>query len=143
MKCQAHASTCVLHISAVRRQMGARTVGTCIAILSVVLAGCSPSRPSSDAALTLARDAAPLMALCPTKQRIDATKWPASLADAGVKSAYIGQSGLYLETDRFFVQEAGVFIPCDVSKFSSASVIGEDPMYLKVADGIFTYYVAG
>jgi hypothetical protein len=60
-----------------------------------------------------------------------------------VKSAYIGQGGLYLETDRIYVQETGVFIPCDVSKFVPASVASEDPMYLEVADGIFTYYVAG
>ena len=124
--------------------MGIRTVGAFVAMLTAVaLAGCSPSRPSSDIALVLARDSAPLMTLCPNKQPIDAAKWPASFAGAGVKSAYIGQRGLYVETDRVYVQEAGVFIPCDVSKFSSASVTGEDPMYLKVADGVFTYYVAG
>ena len=124
--------------------MGVRTVGAFVVILAaVVLAGCSPSPPSSDIALVLARDSAPLMTLCPAKQTIDAAKWPASFAGAGVKSAYIGQSGLYLETDRIYVQEAGVFIPCDVSKFSPASVTGEDPRYLKVADGVFTYYVAG
>ena len=82
------------------------------------------------------------MALCPNRQSIDETRWPASFAGA-VKSAYIGQDGLYLETDRRFVQEAGVFIPCDVTKFAAASVTGEDPTYVKVADGVFTYYVAG
>ena len=124
--------------------MGVRTVATIVVILVVVaLAGCSPSRPSSDIALVLARDSTPLMTLCPTKQRIDAERWPASFAGAGVRSAYIGQGGLYLETDRTYVQEAGVFIPCDVSKFTHASVTGEDPMYLKVAEGVFTYFVAG
>ena len=124
--------------------MDVRTVKTCVAILVVIaLAGCAPSRPSQDIALLLARDSAPLMALCPIKQSISAAKWPASFASAGVTSAYIGQSGLYLETDRLYVQEAGVFIPCDVRKFSSESVTGEDPMYMKVADGVFTYYVAG
>ena len=124
--------------------MGVRTVGTfVIALAAIALTGCSPSRPSSDIALVLARESAALMTLCPTKQRIDAEKWPASFASAGVRSAYIGQGGLYLETDRTYVQEAGVFIPCDVSKFTHASVTGEDPMYLKVADGVFTYYVAG
>jgi len=124
--------------------MGIRTVETCVAILvAIALAGCAPSRPSQDIALLLARDSAPLMALCPTKQSIGAALWPASFAGAGVKSAYIGQSGLYLETDRLYVQETGVFIPCDVSKFPSASVTSEDPMYMKVADGVFTYYVAG
>ena len=124
--------------------MGVRTVKTFVMTLTAVaLAGCSPSRPSSEIARILARDSAPLMTRCPTKQRIEAAKWPASFAGAGVKSAYIGQSGLYLETDRVYVQEAGVFIPCEVSKFSPATVTGEDPMYLKVADGVFTYYVAG
>ena len=112
-------------------------------LIAIALVGCVPSRPSPEVALLLARDSAPLMALCPTEQRIDATKWPASFAGAGVKSAYIGQSGLYLEIDRFYVQEAGVFIPCDVRKFFSASVTGEDPMYMKVEEGVFTYYVAG
>jgi hypothetical protein len=124
--------------------MRVRTVGTFVLVLAAgVLAGCSPSRPSSDIALVLARDSAPLMTLCPNKQRIDAERWPASFAGAGVRSAYIGQGGLYLETERTYVQEAGVFIPCDVSKFTHASVTGEDPVYLKVADGVFTYYVAG
>jgi len=124
--------------------MGVRTVRACVAtLIAIALAACSPSRPSRDIAMRLARDAAPLMALCPAKQRIDAAKWPASFAGAGVESAYIGQSGLYVETDRLYVQEAGVFIPCDVSKFSSVTVSGEDPMYMRVADGVFTYYVAG
>ena len=124
--------------------MGIRTIGTGVVILSAIaLGGCSPSRPSSETALVLARDSAPLMALCPTSQSIDANRWPASFAGAGVKSAYIGQGGLYLETDRFYVEEAGVFIPCDVSKFSSETVTGEDPKYQRVADGVFTYYVAG
>jgi len=114
-----------------------------VTLTAVALAGCSPSRPSSDIALVLARDSAPLMALCPNKQPIGTAKWPASFAGAGVKSAYFGQGGLYLETDRIYVQEAGVFIPCDVRKFSPAAVTGGDPMYLKVADGVFTYYVAG
>ena len=143
-KFQTQAAACAPLGSTVRRQMGVRTVGTPVVILAAVaLAGCSPSPPSPDIAVVLARDSASLLTLCPTRQRIDASKWPASFAGAGVKSAYIGQSGLYLETDRTYVQEAGVFIPCDVSKFSPASVTGEDPMYLKVADGVFTYYVAG
>jgi hypothetical protein len=124
--------------------MGVRTVKTCAAtLLAMSLTGCAPSRPSSDTALLLARDSAPLMALCPIEQSIDAAKWPASFAASGVESAYIGQGGLYLETGRLYVQEAGVFIPCDVSKFSSGSETGEDPMYMKVAEGVFTYYVAG
>jgi hypothetical protein len=45
--------------------------------------------------------------------------------------------------DRMYVQEAGVFIPCDESKFAAGSTTGEDPVYLKVADGVFTYYIAG
>ena len=124
--------------------MGTRTVKASVAnFCALALVGCAPSRPSSDVALLLSRDSAPLVALCPTRQSIEATKWPASFARAGVKSAYIGEGGLYLETDRAYVQEAGVFIPCDVTKFSSASVTGEDPMYTKVTDGVFTYYVAG
>ena len=124
--------------------MGTRIVKASVATLfAFAIVGCAPSRPSPDIALILSRDSGPLVALCPTKQSIEATKWPASFARAGVKSAYIGEGGLYLETDRAYVQEAGVFIPCDATKFSSASVTGEDPMYMKVADGVFTYYVAG
>ena len=124
--------------------MGVRTVGTFVVIVTAAaLAACSPARPSSDIALVLARDSASLLTLCPTKQRIDISRWPASFASAGVESAYIGPSGLYLETGRVYVQEAGVFIPCDVSNFSPASVTGEDPIYLRVADGVFTYFVAG
>lgn len=93
--------------------------------------------------MQLARDAMPLMSLCPEKQKIDPSRWPPSLARAGVKSAYIGDEGLYLETDRIYVQEAGVFIPCDATKFGSESVTGEDPVYIKVTDGVFTYFVAG
>jgi|SRR6185436_18918544 len=108
-----------------------------------VMCGCTPSRPSAQAATKLAHDATVLMTLCPTKQSIAQSQWPPSFADAGVESAYIGHDGLYLETDRIYVQEAGVFIPCDASKFVSSSISGEDPVYLKVADGVFTYYIAG
>jgi len=110
---------------------------------SLILVGCTPSPPSTQTAVKLARDAAPLMSLCPTRQSIDASKWPPSFAPSGVKSAYIGHSGLYLETDRFYVQESGVFIPCDSTKFAPESVTGEDPAYVRVQDGVFTYYIAG
>ena len=83
------------------------------------------------------------MSLCAIKRSIDSSRWPPSFAGAGVKSVYIGHEGLYIETDRVYVQEAGVFIPCDAEKFRSDSAAGEDPVYLKVADGVFTYYIAG
>ena len=112
-------------------------------VASLALVGCTPSPPSTQTAVKLARDAAPLMSLCPTRQSIDASKWPPSFAPSGVKSAYIGHNGLYLETDRFYVQESGVFLPCDSTKFAPESVTGEDPAYVKVQDGVFTYYIAG
>lgn len=123
--------------------MDSRTVVKGVFVAAVfALSGCTPSRPSSQTAARLARDAAPLMNLCATKQNIDPARWPSSFVSSGVKSAYIGHAGLYIETDRVYVQEAGVFIPCDATKFVSESVTGEDPIYLKVADGIFTYYIA-
>jgi hypothetical protein len=109
------------------------------AILALV--GCTPSPPSTQTAVKLAREAAPLMSLCTTRQIIDASKWPPSFALSGVKSAFIGDNGLYLKTDRFFVQESGVFVPCDSTKFAPAT--GGDPAYVKVQDGVFTYYIAG
>jgi hypothetical protein len=112
-----------------------------VAILA--LAGCTPSPPSTQTAVKLAQDAAPLMSLCHTEQSIDASKWPPSFAPSGVKSAYIGLNGLYLETDRVYVQESGVFVPCDSKTFAPESVTGEDPAYVKVQDGVFTYYIAG
>jgi hypothetical protein len=110
---------------------------------SMALVGCSPSPPSTQTAVKLAREAAPLMSFCPTRQSIDASKWPPSFATSGVKSAYIGYNGLYLETDRVYVQESGVFVPCDSTKFAPELVTGEDPAYVKVQDGVFTYYIAG
>jgi hypothetical protein len=124
--------------------MGVYKAGSGAALVAVfALTGCTPSRPSAQLAAQLARDAAPLMGLCATKQGIAPSQWPASFASAGVESAYIGYGGLYIETDRIYVQEAGVFIPCEASKFVSSSKTGEDPVYLKVAEGVFTYFIAG
>ena len=110
-------------------------------VAGLSLAGCMPSAPSKVSALKIASDAASLMSLCPTRQSIDRSRWPASFEQSGVKSAYIGHKGLYIETDRLYVQEAGVFLPCDGSRF--VPPVGEDPAYTQVADGIYTYYIAG
>jgi hypothetical protein len=126
------------------KSMRIHTVTLAASLVTVcALAGCTPSRPSTQAAAQLARDATPLMTSCGTKKSIDPSSWPPSFTSSGVKSVHIGLEGLYIETDRVYVQEAGVFIPCDASKFASDSVTGEDPVYLKVADGVFTYYLAG
>jgi hypothetical protein len=81
------------------------------------------------------------MALCPIAQHFEVTSWPPSFKAHGVKSAYIGHDGLYLETDRVYVQEAGVFIPCAGEQFVPPEM--EDPVYTQVGRGVFTYYVAG
>ena len=124
--------------------MRSRKVLDCASLVaSMALLGCTPSPPSTQTAVKLAREAAPLMSLCRTRQSIHASKWPPSLAASGVRSAYIGHNGLYLETDRVYVQESGVFVPCDPTKFAAESVTGVDPAYVKVQDGVFTYYIAG
>lgn len=99
------------------------------------------SRPAPELAVRLARDAQALVALCPKPQSIDSARWPPSFAAAGVKSVHIGHEGLYIATDRVYVQEAGVFIPCDAEHFKPAGI--GDPVYANVADGVFTYYIAG
>src|ERR1700741_3359955 len=114
-----------------------------VTLSAIALGACTPSRPSAKVAMQLAKDAAPLMSLCPEPQGIDPSRWPLSLTTAGVDSAYIGHGGLYIETDRDYVQESGVFVPYDAKSFVADPITGEDPVYLKVADGVFTYYIAG
>jgi hypothetical protein len=108
---------------------------------ALFLAGCMPSIPSKTLALEIGSDAAALRALCSVKQRIDPAQWPVSFKRNGVESVYVGHNGLYIETDRVYVQEAGVFLPCDGSRF--VPPVGDDPAYKQVADGIYTYYIAG
>jgi len=110
-------------------------------VATATMAACMPSEPAATTAMQLARDAEPLLSLCHTRQSIDQSLWPPSLITLGAKSVYIGHEGLYIETDRFYVQEAGVFVPCDRDKFVPRE--GEDPMFTKVANGIFTYFIAG
>jgi hypothetical protein len=54
---------------------------------------------------------------------------------------HLYQVGLYVETNRVYVDEAGVFVPCNVPDF--APVSSEWPRYTKVSDGVFTYYYSG
>lgn len=100
-----------------------------------------PWRPAPELAVRLARDAQALAALCPKPQFIDSARWPPSFAAAGVKSVHIEHEGLYIVTGRLYVEEAGVFIPCDAEHFNPAG--RGDPDYTNVADGVFTYFIAG
>jgi hypothetical protein len=119
------------------------TIGVVVSLLVIALTACTPSRPDAATALKLAKDATPLLTLCAEKQSIDQARWPSSFASAGVESAYIGYAGLYIETDRVYVQESGVFLPCNPTTFVLESITAEDPAFLEVGDGVFTYFIAG
>jgi len=105
------------------------------------MTACMPSEPAASTAIQLAKDAEPLLSLCNTRQTIDEPRWPAAFTTLGARSVYFAHEGLYIETDRVYVQEAGVFVPCDKGKFAPQE--GGDPAYTEVADGVFTYFVAG
>jgi hypothetical protein len=119
----------------------AKFLATVLILIVLAVLALRPSRPAPKLAVRLARDAQALVALCPKRQSIDSARWPPSFAAAGVKSVHIGHEGLYIATDRFYVEEAGVFIPCDAEHFNPAGI--GDPAYVNVADGLFTYYIAG
>jgi hypothetical protein len=49
--------------------------------------------------------------------------------------------GLYVATTEIFVNEWGIFVPCDPEKFKPTR--GTDPSFESLGGNVFSYYFAG
>ena len=67
--------------------------------------------------------------------------WPASLSALHPNGVRVTTEGLYAETWSMLASERGVFIACRPHEFAPQP--GSDPSYRAVADGVYTYYIAG
>ena len=75
-------------------------------------------------------------------QDVPPSEWPAGLRElVGPKAIWVRAEGVYMIKSSFFVQERGIFVPREPSKFVASP--GTDPSYEPVALDVFTYYVAG
>jgi hypothetical protein len=94
-------------------------------------------------ALEIARDADSLTALCSSKEftSLEPEKWPTSFTRHSAKSVQHYSGGLYIETDRFLSDAAGVFIPCGQGTFTP--VKDDVPYHEQVAPGVFTFFYSG
>jgi hypothetical protein len=111
-----------------------------VLVAALVLPGCTPEITASEAA-AITRDAAALFGEGCSSREIAPTNWPSSIAALEPDSVSMRAGGLFIATTRLFVEEWGLFLPCDAAAFNPAA--GSDPTYTKVSDALYLYHVAG
>ena len=109
--------------------------------VALLLAGCAP-RLSDSEAIALKAELRPLLErMCGDNRQVDSALWPPSLQAIRPESVRIRSEGLYVQTSSFFVQEKGIFAPCDPDRFRPTS--STDPSYAQLDDNLYLYSVAG
>jgi hypothetical protein len=112
-------------------------------LVLTALSACS-SRPDVDpeSAPALSAMAHALMDRNPRSDTVQYPPWPPEIRELlDPEQIRIHPEGVYIATDSSFVEEDGVFVPRDVTKFRPDS--SGDPRYTPVALDVFTYPVAG
>lgn len=104
--------------------------------------GCSEAPrvdPSETGAIFDAAQA--LLDVNPSKSTIDPAAWPESLRALTPEAVRSDQLGLYVVTSSRWVEERGIFVPRDATRFSPQQ--GTDPEYTLVSNAVYLYRVRG
>src|SRR5262245_12905193 len=110
-------------------------------VVALLLGGCAP-RVSDSEAIALNAELRPLLErLCGDSGEVDAVLWPPSARASRPESVWIRSDGLYMKTSSFFVQERGIFAPCDPDRFRPTS--NTDPSFAQLGDNLYSYSFAG
>jgi hypothetical protein len=119
-----------------------------VGLLVFALTGCSRA-PTLDltARQSLAAEAADLLAATPlTDDRpgvsIPRDRWPKTIRSLGPQDVRAEDFGLYIAMGSFFAREWGYFVPRNEAAFSPM-VLGGDPSYRSLGDGVYSYEVKG
>jgi hypothetical protein len=111
-------------------------------ILLLILSACTGHHDADDYDLVKLKVAAGHLFDAPTNgKRIEKQWWPSDITVLNPESILVGEKGIYIKLDSFFVEESGLFIPWPGTKIEPG--VHADPSYLLLGDGIYSYYVAG
>jgi len=73
--------------------------------------------------------------------RVPKSEWPPCLKDIEAKEVHIGKQGIFIELDRFFVDESGLYSPFDNESKKVSK--GEDPEFKYLAKSVYSYHRKG
>ncbi len=74
------------------------------------------------------------------KGQIPKDQWPEYITAIGANRVFITKEGIYIELDRFFVDESGLFSPYDKAFTADTT---EDPAYLHLGGQLYSYHRKG
>jgi hypothetical protein len=105
-----------------------------------LLGGCAPDLSESEIQ-AIARDAPAMISNHPAPSIIEPKEWPPSIAALNPEAVFVSVDGLYVVTASFLTSQWGVFVPCSPRQRSPDS--GSDPTYTPIAEGVYTFHIAG
>jgi hypothetical protein len=117
-----------------------------VGFLAFALIGCSRGPALDQAARqSVAAEAATLFAAMPANEgpgiSIPQSQWPKTIQSLEPQDVRANAIGLYVSMGSVFAQEWGYFIPRDEAAFSP--MVGADPSYRGLAEGVYWYVVKG
>jgi hypothetical protein len=116
-----------------------------VGFLLFALVGCSRGPALDQAARqSVAAEAAVLLAAAPANGlaiSIPQSQWPKAIRSLEPQDVRADAIGLYVSMGAVFTQEWGYFIPRNEAAFSP--MVGGDPSYRGLGDGVYWYGVKG
>jgi hypothetical protein len=115
---------------------------TLVAFLLLALSACTHPPDVSTEFAPVISDMAHKLLASGRSGEIPQAEWPPAIADELHPEAIrLHEEGVYIMTSRFFVEEAGVFVPRHPQQFTPGA--GGDPEYRHVALDVYTYMIKG
>ncbi len=113
-----------------------------VGFLLLMLCACTEHQDADDFDLVKLKGVAGELFEAPTNgNRIEKQWWPAEIVELQPKSIIRGERGIYIKLDSFFVEESGLFIPSPGTTIAPGT--HQDPSYLLLDSGIYSYHVTG
>jgi hypothetical protein len=110
-------------------------------VLALLLAACVRAPSVSDVEAAAVAEAAAVLLTQGSDREVPRDAWPAEVRALNPKSVRVVAEGVYVVTDSWLVEEAGLFVPRHPETF--VTVGGTDPEYTRVHDAVFSYRIRG
>lgn len=113
-----------------------------IVIVTVVLSSCVGHHNAQDFDIAKLKEATTELKAIATQYEssIPPQLWPSYLNTISAKDVYLLDTGIYIQLDRFYVEESGLFIPLSDEDIDSTK---KDPSYILLIDDIYSYHLKG
>jgi hypothetical protein len=110
-------------------------------VLTLLLAACVRAPSVSQVQAAAVAEAAAVLLVQRSDKEVPRDAWSPAVRALNPKSVRVAAEGVYVVTDSWLVEEAGLFVPRHPETFVAVS--GADPEYRRIHGAVFSYRIRG